>query len=219
MSNNVDDDGRGYERHQKEVSEAIDGGGCAETWETLSGQRARRDDAADDRRPDIEGTLLDIDCLQFTGDGEDFEVVPSFRNAWRAAIDELDDENVAAVLADVFDVDGTVRIDSDERAVYARHDGQSLAQWVSRSAMVADLAACRVFERQDDDWEERSPVERSRLAGGVRLYLEFCPDCGGRTSFDTETVTSCCNDYEVATVSCEDCDEILLEIPIPSGGG
>ena len=80
--------------------------------------------------------------------------------------------------------------------------------------MVADLAACQVFARRDDEWPDRSPAERSRFAGSVRLYLDFCPDCGGDVSFDTDVVSSCCNDYEVATVSCEECGVTLFELPV-----
>jgi hypothetical protein len=80
--------------------------------------------------------------------------------------------------------------------------------------MVADLAACQVFAHRDDEWPERSPAERSQFAGGARLYLDFCPDCSGDASFDTDTVSSCCNDYEVATVSCEDCGVRLFELPV-----
>ncbi|WP_135663657.1 hypothetical protein [Halorhabdus rudnickae] len=214
MAGELHDDEQGYEQHKQAVSESVDGGGCAETWEALSEKRARTEETADNRHRDVERTLVDIECLQFTADGDDFELVPSFQTAWRTAIDELDDANPEAVIADVFAVDGTVRIETDDQVVHARQDGQLVGQWVSRPAMVADLGACRVFEQRDDDWTERSPVERSQFAGSVRLYLEFCPDCGGQASFDTETVTSCCNEYEVATVSCEGCEATLLEIPV-----
>ena len=213
MTGDLENDDRGYEQHQQEISESVDGGGCAETWETLSEQRTP-DESEADQQLDVERVLLDIDCLEFAGDGEDFKLQSSFRREWRSAIEALDGDALDTVIADVFDVDGEIQIDETEQAVHVRHDGRLLAQWVSHPAMVADLAACHVFEQRDDDWPDRSAAERSKFAGSVRLYLEFCPDCGGHASFDTDVVTSCCNDYEVATVSCEDCEVTLFEMPV-----
>ncbi|CCQ32322.1 hypothetical protein HLRTI_003355 [Halorhabdus tiamatea SARL4B] len=212
MTDETDTDEQAYERHQRQVSESVDGGGCAETWETLSEQR-RPDEDATQQDTDIEEILLDLDCLQFSEDGEDFELEPSFRHAWQSAIDDLG-ENLDAVIADVFTVDGTIEIETTEGAVHVRHDERLLGQWVSHPALIADLAACHVFAHRDDDWAERAPAERSRFAGSARLYLDFCPDCGGDASFDTDVVSSCCHDYEVATVSCEGCDVTLFELPV-----
>jgi len=214
MAGDLENDDRGYEQHQQQVSESVDGGGCAETWEALSEQRTQGKDSPEQQQLDVEGILLDIDCLQFTGDGEDFTLDPTFRRSWRSAVEDLDDERLETVIADVFGMDGAIQIDETEQAVHLRHDGRLLAQWVSHPAMVADLTACQVFEQRDDDWADRSAAERSRFAGSVRLYLDFCPDCDGDASFDTEAVTSCCNDYEVATVSCEDCGVRLFEMPV-----
>lgn len=201
----------GYERHRQRVNESVDGGGCAETWEALSAQRARPDEP---RQQDIEAVLLENDSLQSTGDSEDFELTAPFRRAWQSAFDELDGASLETPLKAAFGLDGAIEIESTERAVVVRHDDRLLGRWVSRPAMVADLAACRVFERRDDDWAKRSAAERSQLAGSVRLYLDVCPDCGGDASFDTDVVSSCCTDYEVATVSCEACGVTLFELPV-----
>ncbi|WEL21537.1 hypothetical protein [Halorhabdus sp. BNX81] len=214
MAGDLERNEQEYERHREELNDEVDGGGCAETWETLSEKRTPDDEASDEQTQDVESILLDIDCLQFTNDNNDFELDPSFRRAWRSAIDDLDDSALDSAIADIFSVDEPVQIEETEQAVHANRDGRLLAQWVSHPAMVADLAACRVFEHRDDDWDDRSPGKRSQLAGSVRLYLEFCPDCGGRATFDTEVVTSCCNDFEVATVSCDDCEVTLFEMPV-----
>ncbi|WP_136687788.1 hypothetical protein [Halorhabdus amylolytica] len=163
---------------------------------------------------DVEGFLLGVDALRPAGAGEDFEVVESFAENWRREIDALEEESLSGAVTSAFHVDGAVSVRETSEAVQVYRDDRLLAQWESRPALVADLAACRVLAERDDAWGGLSAAERSRLAGGLRLYLDRCPACGGETAFDTETTTSCCHEYEVATVSCEDCGTRLFELPV-----
>lgn len=52
------------------------------------------------------------------------------------------------------------------------------------------------------------------LRGGaptLKAVLDSCPSCGGAPAFDAETVESCCSAYDVAAVTCGDCEARLFE--------
>ena len=187
------------------------GGGSRDARTATGGSEAT---ATGKSELDVEGFLLGLDALRPTGAGEDFELVESFAEDWRREIDALEGESLSAAVTSAFDVDGAVSVRETSEAVQVYRDDRLLAQWESRPALVADLAACRVLAERDGAWDRLSAVERSQLAGGLRLYLDRCPACAGETAFDTETTTSCCHEYEVATVSCEDCGARLFELPV-----
>ncbi|WP_181684672.1 hypothetical protein [Halorhabdus salina] len=170
-----------------------------------------------DQQLDIEGILLDAAALQFDETGEDFELTDSFTTAWKAAIDEVDaTADLPAHIETAFGVEGTIQVEETEQATIVRLDDRLMGRWESRAAMVADVAGCTVLADRYDAWADLSPAQRGQLAGGLRLYIEQCPACDGPTSFDTETTTSCCSEYEVATVSCDSCGARLFEIPVES---
>jgi len=68
----------------------------------------------------------------------------------------------------------------------------------------------------EQDHDNETPYECFECGNIVRAESqpENCPDCGGDASFDTDVVSSCCTDYEVATVSCEACGVTLFELPV-----
>jgi hypothetical protein len=164
---------------------------------------------------DVERILLNADALQFDETGEDFELTDSFTTAWQGAIDDVDDaDELPGRIETAFDVEGAIQVQETERATIVRLDNRIMGRWESRAAMIADVASCDVLADRFEGWTDLSPAQRGQLAGGLRLYIEQCPACDGPTSFDTETTTSCCSEYEVATVSCEACGARLFEIPV-----
>ena len=86
-----------------------------------------------------------------------------------------------------------------------------IGQWESRAAFVADIAAARELVGRHADWTDMPLSLRSRVLGGLRLFLERCPTCDGTVSMAPEVVKSCCRSYDVIAVSCEDCGARLLE--------
>ena len=98
-------------------------------------------------------------------------------------------------------------------ATVARIDGTRAGQWESRAALIADLAAAHELPDRVEGWESMPTEVRSQLLGGLRIFLEDCPDCGGPVLAGRETVTSCCRSHEVVAASCEECGARLLELP------
>ncbi|WP_135663008.1 hypothetical protein [Halorhabdus rudnickae] len=170
--------------------------------------------AGTDSELDVEGLLRELGALRPAESREDFELAETFGKDWHREIESIGEKPLSAVITSVFAVEGDVSVQETSGAVRVYRDDRLLAQWESRPALVADLAACRVLAERADAWARLSAAERSQLAGGLRLYLDRCPACAGRTAFDTETTTSCCHEYEVATVSCVDCGTRLFELPV-----
>lgn len=169
----------------------------------------------EDQQLNVERPLMEVGALQFDETGEDFELTESFARVWRDAIEDVQSEDdLPTRIESAFGVDGSVTIENGDQATLVRLDQQMIGSWESRAAMIADVASWDVLADRHEGWEDLSPGERAQLAGGLRLYIDQCPVCDGPTSFDTETTTSCCSEYEVATVSCEECSARLFEIPV-----
>lgn len=163
---------------------------------------------------DVEGELLDAGVL--VDDGDDLRLDSTFERAWQERIDELTDEPTARnAFAEkiVADEDALTFDDEYDTAFVALVDDEMVGRWESRAAFAADLAATDVLDDWMDGWSDRSPPSRGQLTGGLRLFLETCPDCGGSLTPGEKTAESCCHSGRVVAVTCDNCDERLLEVP------
>lgn len=164
---------------------------------------------------DVERYLLGASALEPCR-GDDYCLTDAFREQWHARIDDLDDGDWGGPLARLGAVDSDADVELRERArsVVAVVDGRRVGMWESRPAARADLAAVDLLAERVGDWDSLAPDDRARLSGGLRVFLETCPDCGGALTFDTETRESCCTSREVVAVSCDDCGARLFESPV-----
>jgi len=166
---------------------------------------------------DVEAVLVESGILAPCRDRDDLCLVDEFRSAWRDAMTQVSDEDAtAAAVAALLDVDehSLELTDRGQGAFVATYDGRHAGQWESHAALVADAAAADLVAARDPDWEHRAIEARGELLGGLRLFLDRCPDCGGDVTFGRETVESCCRSRSVAAVSCESCDARLFEADI-----
>ncbi len=161
---------------------------------------------------DPEGTLLEAGVVEPCEEVDDLCLDRAFRTAWREAM-AMDADDRRSALATQLDVDAdALRIDEHGSAFVAFHGGRRVGQWESRAALVADLAAAETLPSWVAGWEELSVGARSQLLGGLRIFLEACPDCGGEVATGRETVESCCRSREVVAAGCDDCGARLLEV-------
>jgi len=189
------------------------------------GERGVDSDSDSNPDLDVESVLLDVDALEPCR-GDDYCLTDAFREQWHARTDDLDgggsdsdgevDWAVPLSRLGVVDPDVDAELVDRNRSVVAVVDGQRVGIWESRPAARADLAAAAVLADRLDDWDALGSEDRVRLTGGLRVFLETCPDCAGVLTFDTETRESCCTSHEVAAVSCEDCGARLFESPVDS---
>jgi len=162
-----------------------------------------------------EPVLLEAGVVEPCADVEDLCLTAEFETAWLDRIDDFDDdETLRAALADQLALDDdAVTFDRFGDAVVASQDGAQVGQWESRAALLADLAAAAELPDRVADWDRLDPQRRSQLLGGLRVFVQECPVCGGPVSADTEVVESCCRSTTVVGVACEDCGDRLLEVP------
>jgi hypothetical protein len=164
---------------------------------------------------DPEETLLEAGAVEPCAEADDLCLTPAFEAAWRDHIEDLESEDTLRdELADQLDLDAeNISFETHGDAYVAHEDGARIGQWESRAALLADLGAARELPESIQRWEALSPQHRSQLLGGLRVFVETCPSCGGVVTADTETVQSCCRETTVVGVGCEDCGDRLLEVP------
>jgi hypothetical protein len=174
---------------------------------TEMGNRSEADDI------DPEHVLTAIGALEECADGTDLCLTDSFREEWHREIDDVAgaDADREQLLRMLDTEDGDVSYEEFGDAFRANVDGRVVGKWESRAAFLADLGAANVLTRHYSDWDGLSLAGRSQLLTGLRLFIDTCPECGGRPEFGTETVESCCSTHEVAAVSCTDCGSRLFE--------
>jgi len=162
---------------------------------------------------DPEAELTAVGALAECPEGSDLCLTPSFRRAWHDELDGISSENPdRGALLELLDiVDGAVEYEEFGDAFRALVEGRVVGTWESRAAYLADLAAARLLSERHPDWDRLGVGERSQLLGGLRLFIDTCPDCGGTPEFGAETVESCCSTHDVAAVSCPECGARLFE--------
>lgn len=173
--------------------------------------------AAEDTESDIdlEGILRRADAITMAPDDEDVQITSDFHRDWYRRMATLRDrdpdwEALAPVLgADVDDVE----FEEYGDALVLRRNGRHAGQWESRAAFVADVAGGKLLAERSPEWDELTVAERGAVLGGLRLFLDRCPTCGGPATMATDTVESCCRSIEVVAISCEGCGARLFEEP------
>lgn len=175
----------------------------------------RHQPLAEDGALDPETALLRVGALEECADGEDLCLTDSYRTAWERELERIDPDGGREQLPEMLDTESDdLSYEEFGAAFRARIDGQVVGKWESEPAFLADLAAARVFERQFSGWDDLPVRARGQLLNGLRLFIETCPRCGGRPTFGSDTVESCCERYDVAAVACEDCEARLFETPV-----
>lgn len=164
---------------------------------------------------DLETYFLEQDILEPCADSDDLCLTDAFETAWFEEIEPIAETDIdAADAAAAFGFEE----DPDEFELLTRNNVQTLranssrtGQWPSRPALVADIAASRVFESWVDDWDAFGPAQKGQLLNSLRMFLETCPTTGGDIQMGEEVVESCCSSHKVFAVTCEDTDERLFE--------
>ena len=163
---------------------------------------------------DPEPVLLEARAVEVCKGGEDLCATDEFASAWREEIKSLrEDGNLEQRLAEVLEVDQSdVEIAEREEFALVHAEGQPVARWESKAALIADMAAVPELRQRTVGWDEMDLQVRGRLLNGVRVFAEQCPSCDGPVDFSQETVESCCRTVDVVALGCEDCGARLLEV-------
>lgn len=146
-------------------------------------------------------------------DGDDLVLDPEFEAEWRSRTAALmaAEERDAAELGAFLGADEGVTLTRTDDAYVARLDGRWLGAWESRPAFVADVAAAAALETRYEGWADLPTGRQSEVLGGLRLFLDRCPACGGAVELGTDVVRSCCRSHDVVAVTCRSCGARLFE--------
>lgn len=172
---------------------------------------------APDGEIDPETVLMEAGAVTDCEHEDDLCLTGEFRTAWRERIADLREGDAGrGELATVLDVDpDRLTFEEHGEAFAARLDGRRAGQWESRAAFLADVAGARELRSRYGPWSTMDVRERSAVLGGLRIFLERCPDCDGPVSIGREVVESCCRSIDVVAVTCRDCGARMLEAEQP----
>jgi len=163
-----------------------------------------------------EPVLLEAGAVELYRGGEDLRATDAFATAWREEVERLrDGGDVPGRVAEILDADpAVVDVAYEPSFAVVRHEGQPVARWESRAALLADAAAYPFLRERVAGWDDLGMRDRGQLLNGARVFVEQCPECDGPVAFSEETVESCCREMDVVAMSCGDCDSLLLEVEV-----
>ena len=180
------------------------------------GQEPTTDATDDDSEFDPEAELLEAGALTPCDDSDDLCLVSLFRTSWRSEMPSAAadlDEAVHRMLPPSFD--DPVDVGFRGKAVITQVSGTTVAEWPSRAAFVADAAGAAALAQVDPKGADRGFAERTKLLGGLRLWLDRCSVCDGRVELSEDTVESCCRSVQVVEAACTSCGARIFEAQLP----
>lgn len=143
--------------------------------------------------------------------GRDLELSTGYREGWREEMIELtklDDGGFAQEVATVAPGAERARVVTEDGRTFVvteTRDGEKL--WVTRPVAVAEVAALRTLP------DTMPPDHRVAAARSLRLFLERCPECGGRADTSTTAAvwgsTTPPDEHPDEVLVCWDCGERL----------
>jgi len=177
-----------------------------ETWDAVERKEDERRNAVDP-----EQFLLDANVVAPCEREDDLCLSDEFADRLEDHTERFRSaEPGVETFADLFDADPE-SVTVEDRAHPAVEIRNRIRKWPSDGALIADVAADRALREQSGDWTAVPLEQRLKILESLRSFRQTCPLCSGGVELGTDTVESCCRSYEVATASCLDCGETLLE--------
>ena len=157
---------------------------------------------------DPESILWGADILDESAD--DIEIAPWFRDEFREAATEVRNDDPKDLVTAVLDAD-EIRVESFGQQISVSVDSQEAGSWISRAALIADVAINEVLADTVMSWNELDTEVRLQTLSACRNVLDVCPLCDGYVRPGEEPVDSCCFDALVISVRCQECDALFFE--------
>lgn len=161
--------------------------------------------------------LLTAGVVEPCAQADDLCLAAAFHEQWWRRIGQCrDTETAKQRLAAVIDADPRVlSFDTRDRsgpgaAFVVSHEGDTIAQWPSRGAFLADLAAEPTLAEWIGDWAELPDRTRTELLVRLRALLDTCPACDRSLRQNVETVSTCCGgNLRRVSVECPACGSVF----------
>lgn len=165
--------------------------------------------------------LLEQNVVEFCEEIEDLCLTTEFETTWLDEISAINTDTIGVNDANtLFGINtnnnnnNNMEIVKFGNARVVKQGDTQIGKWPSDAALIADIAAARVLDQRDSNWNRYSPEQKGKFLSSIRLFLEVCPTDGGSVSITKNTVESCCQSHEIFAVTCDDTGERLFEIPV-----
>lgn len=157
--------------------------------------------------------LLDIGAIEPTEDGDDLQFTDDFEASILEYVEHFDEAGVSVPeVAKIFDADPDEWVKEADREYVAFEVIHQVFKWPSEAALVVDAAIEAALDDLSERWETDVPArQRYRIIMALRGFQDTCFFCDGQVSFSDEPVDSCCEEYKVISMSCDDCGRRFLE--------
>lgn len=157
----------------------------------------------------VEAQLRSLGLIEIHED--DVRLDDSFATEWTRQIERIA-PNPEARISRISDHPDIVLREFDG-IWFVTSETEELAQFISRAAMVADLAVFPLLRERVGNWDDIFHAARDQLLVGLRVCLDTCPVCAGPVAFDNEPVPSRVHDQPVIPYACQACHTRLVEVP------
>jgi len=148
---------------------------------------------------------------------EDVCITPDFRSSWYDWMASLRENDIQTVLATHLDAaPSDIVIERSDELISVRYNDQHLGSWRSKPLLIADVATELELQERYPEWSHLLVQEREQVIGGLRVFLDQCPDClEPVTEQETKTETCCSFRTEIAG-ECVDCGTQLYSLTQPA---
>ena len=157
----------------------------------------------------VEQQLRSLSVIEVHGD--DVELDESFETEWIAEIEQIAPNPTAHLSPNDTHTDIILR--EFEGMCFVTTETAEIAQFISRAALIADLAAIPLLQKRAENWDDLSHAARDEILIGLRIFLEICPTCAGQVAFGDEPVASHSHDQDIIPYECQACSSRLVETP------
>lgn len=155
--------------------------------------------------------LLDIGVIKPCRETDDVCLAPDFRHSWLERMADFRESGVPETITDLLEADAsTVSVEERDESIKVGIDGQTVGVWDSRAALIVDLASFYELQERYSGWDELFEHDREQVVGGLRVFLETCPNCGGSLTQQSKTVENCCRTCTQKIAVCKVCDSYLF---------
>lgn len=135
--------------------------------------------APDEEELNVERLLVERGILRPCDDGDDLCLEADFARSWRRTAVGIGPGLHAGTAAPVVAVDpATVSVIHGRNGVYLEGEDYRY-QWISRGALLADVAADQVFTDRVSEWSTLPVAHRLTVLRGLRAFPDVCPLCDG----------------------------------------
>ncbi|SDJ29581.1 hypothetical protein SAMN05216226_1026 [Halovenus aranensis] len=156
--------------------------------------------------------LVGAGVVEPCADVDDLCLAPSFRETWWRRIERFrDNERAKEQLAATIRVDpAALSFEEKSAGFVVGYQGDRIAQWSSKGAFLADLAADPTLGEWVSGWSELPDHARTEHLVRLRAMLERCPACDEQLEENVETMSSCCgSDIQSISLDCPECGSLF----------